>query len=300
MQRAHERLRAANPAPVTPIDDRPDAAAFLDLLEPGEIRQPTLRPTPPRWRRGVVVAAAAFATTLLLAGGLWIASLVRSEPEVVDPPPSTTTTVTPTTTTTTSPSTTTTTSTPASTTTTIPPADLEALDEFAARYSAGDVDAFLELAAPGLVRATIRDADPAFVWDDELLRLQLDMDAALNTTLEMRSCRRLPSGTITCLAARDNDLTRIAGVGPQEDRWSLRFEDGVVTSWEIRRAFNETSYEALAIVPFTAWLSVAHPEIPNPYPVAGGVSHWLRDVDIVERTPELVAEYAAAEGVTLP
>lgn len=295
-ERAHERLRAANPAPLTAIEDRPDAVAFLAAIELHETAAPE-RARPP-WKRGALIAAAAFAVTLLVGVALWLATLAGDEPDVVDPPSSTTTSTAPTTEppppTTEPPPTTTT------TTTTIAPSALEALDLFAVRYSSGDVDALLELLTPGLIRTTIRDADPPFPWDAELLRRQLDMDAALNTTLELQSCRQLSSGTLTCLATRDNDLTRIAAVGPQQDRWSLQFENGKVSSWTIVIAFNETPYQALAVRPFTTWLAEAHPEIPDPYPTTGGVSHWLRDVDIVDQTAELISEYAADRGVTLP
>ena len=121
------------------------------------------------------------------------------------------------------------------------------------------------------------------------------MDAALGTTLELRDCRSLSASVITCVAARSDALTEIAGVDPEPDRWTLHFAEGQVTKWTMRVGTTATPYQLLTVAPFTAWLAEAHPEIPNPYPLTGGVSHWLRDVDIVDQMPTLLAEYAAAQ-----
>ena len=43
-----------------------------------------------------------------------------------------------------------------------------------------------------------------------------------------------------------------------------------------------TPYQMLAVAPFTEWLATSHPEIRDPYPLVGGVSHWLPQRPILE------------------
>ncbi len=291
---AFAALVDANPSPTTAVADRPTATEMISIIE----TRPELpaRTLAPPVRRRALVAAAAFAAVLLV--GLIAVLVPGGDPDVVEPPSTTTTTESPSTTSTTT--TTTSTTEPTTTTTpTIAPTAQVVLDDIADLFSAGDVDGFLALFTADAERSTVRDNDPPFVWDDELFRLQLDMAAALNTTLQLVDCRPLLGGAITCLRRLSSDLSTIAGADPQDDRITIRFEEDQIVTWLISQGFNETPYQAAAIRPFVEWLAVAHPEIPNPHPVIGGVSHWLREASILDQVDALIAEYAASEGVSL-
>ena len=286
---AFTALQEANPAPVRPIDDRPSAREMLAVAElAGEATVPQVA------RRPVLAASIAFAVAILLVGAVALVALTSTgslDPSSTSVPTPTDSTV-PSTTTLPQPTTTVTSS-------AMSPESVAVLGEFAARYSEGDVDGVLGMLAPGVVKTTVRDADPEHIWGEDELRFQLVMDAVLGTTLEFVSCEPLQSGSVSCLARRQNDLTRIAGAGPQDDLVTLRVEAGLITVWQDRQGFHATDYQQLAVAPFTAWLADAHPEIADPHPLVGGVSLWRIDRSIVDVAPALVAEYAESRGIDL-
>ena len=97
---------------------------------------------------------------------------------------------------------------------------------------------------------------------------------------------------------RTDDLVRIQGLEVATDGLiTLRFRDGVVTSWAERYGL-DIDYQDLAVTPFANWLRDTYPAVPNPK-VQGGAPWWTPRGDIVDQLQGLVAEYAASLGVSL-
>ena len=281
-------LRDANPSPLRPIDDRPTTSEMLLIAQSA-----TQTTAPSETRRPIVVMSMAFAVVLILVGILAVVGFAAGGGQEPSSPP-----VSPID------------STVTSTTVAEPPPDNArtstllddaqiVLDEFARHYTEGDVDGLLSLLIPGTVKTTVRDAELEYPWEIELLRYQLAVDAALNTSLVFDSCQPLQSGSVSCLSYRENDLTLIAGIEPQAERVTLRVEDGFISMWQDRQGFDATPYQQEAVAPFTAWLAEVHPEILDPHPLDGGVSYWRPDRDILERLGLLVSEYAGDRGIPL-
>lgn len=283
-----QALREANPVPVEPIADRPTVQEIFARVERPRhgIAVPGSRPSA---IRPLVVAVSVFAAVVLVGLAAFLLSTRHDAVAPTDSEPTVPTSL---------PTTPTTTMTPPTTIATrseqVSPATQAVLDQFEQRYSAGDVDGLLALVADGIVKTTKRDADPDNIWDMEDVRYQLEVDAILNTSLGLVDCRELQSGSVSCTARRENDLTRIAGVGAQDDSVTLRVESGEITVWQDRQGVTATPYQLAAVAPFTAWLANAHPEIEDPHPFDGGVSRWWRSRDILSVLPDLLIEYAAS------
>lgn len=280
-----QALREANPAPVQHVDARPSADDMLAMVRHDARPVDTVATR----RRGMALAAAGFAAVIVVVGLIGVATSGQEPSTVPTTQPPTTSTTTSTTT--------------LAPTTTLPvvdgtalldPSVLAVLDAFVAHSMAGDVDGIRGQLAPGVTKTTARDHDPTHFWDLETALYQIEIDAVLNTTLALEECRPLQSGSVTCEAVRSNDLTRIAGVGPQVDTLTFRVESGKITVWLERQGVAATAYQLAAVAPFTAWLADAHPEIPNPHSLDGGVRHWQPRFDIIDQLAELVSEYAVA------
>ena len=286
-------LREANPVLVEVVEDRPTVAEILDRAQqPTAAVRDVSRPRP--GVRPVVVVAAVFAAVLLIGIAAFAVTANRSTSVVPTEPGPTVPAKQPSTTTTESTATT-----EGERALVIEPGTQAVLEEFEDRYTAGDVDGLLALVAPGVAKTTKRDSEPESLWDMNEVRYQIEIDALLNTALMLVDCQPLLTGSVSCTARRDNDLTRIAGVGPQEDLVVLRVEQGEITLWQDRQGVDATPYQWAAVAPFTAWLAGAHPQIEDPHPMSGGVRSWWLSRDISNALPDLVAEYAASVGYQL-
>jgi len=273
-------LENANPAPVRPIKERPSAVEALEAAR--AVAQYDYSPRPSVRRRALVVAASVF--VLAVAVGL-LTILFSGEPDVTDQP------------TTTPPTTVAASSTTTTTTTSIPSVDQDTLDRvssFATAYSDGDFAAFEALLAPGLERIELRGGDGPVPWDREKLRIKYEIDAELNTTLDLVDCRvGIVDGTIRCGVRRVDDLVRNLELAPATDvEFILGFTDGLVTEWSERRP-ESPDYTSFAVTPFLIWLTETYPDQYSSVSGGGGTG-FRTDIGFEAVIAELVAEWAAS------
>lgn len=294
IDRTFERLRAANPAPLTAVEDRLDAAAFLSALEDVPSTAAPTHVSRPSRIRIMAVATAAFALTLLIGAGLWMAALLSPEPDVADPPP---TTVAPPTTSTTTSSSTTTTAAPTTTVApAIDPASRLLLDRLEAAYNAGDPDAFLALLQPDLVREVVVDRDGRR-YSLETVREILEIDAALHAEIALDCTANTDS--FSCAPTRFDNLHRILDHPPTVGwTWIIQFdEEGLVRRWSEGRpaVFCGDDYECEVVRPFMQWVRANHPEVGELNP--GTAGEWI--YDRLDDITAMVDAFALSRGVDL-
>lgn len=282
--RAFARLRQANPEPTRTIEDKPTAHEML-----AAVRRPP-SPQRPRWRRGLLVTAATAVVLLVVAVPvLLFLDIGRDGSPALTEPLSTAaaTSVPPTT---------------LATTSTLPttqPARLGAatqrlVDTFVATYNDGDVDAFAAFLHPDFRREITRERSLEPEPLDTVLTLY-EVDAALNTEITL-DCTRGTEAVI-CELTRFDDLHRVLGIEPTEDRrWFLTFEGGQLAIWGETRQNAATTYEAEAMVPFLEWVR-ANRNVRELFPFTDGV--WVVREGIAAEIAALVADWAADVGVTL-
>lgn len=281
-ERAFQVLERANPVPTIDQVDKPSAAEAL--FRARESATGVVRPARGTGRgpaRGLAIAAAVF--VVVVVAGWAIGQLLSTEAPIVEnpdptiPQPATTAPID----------------------TSALPADMaEAVAAFATTYSAGDFAALEALLEPGASYVWIRSSDlqGGVPWTRQELSARFQIDAALNTTIELSSCALLAEGRVACEVGRTDDLTRAKGVTPDRDViWRLELDGGLVTSWT-ELTPDVSSYFEMAREPFHAWLRSAHHEIEDPATDLRG-QPWRPDTGFAAIAPALIDEYRQALAV---
>lgn len=178
----------------------------------------------------------------------------------------------------------------------VPGEETQALiDRFVAIYNAGDVAALEAFLHPQFVRMVIRELNEEPQPLDTVLTL-LEVDAALNMELSLDCEARV--GSVLCTPTKYDDLLRVLGLGPSEDRaWEFTFEDGLLREWTEQRPNAACCYEVEAIQPFVQWVRENRPDAPVLFPFADG--DWITRGGIAAEVAGYVTEWAAAQGVVL-
>lgn len=86
-ERAHERLRLANPAPVTVIEERPAASVALAAIQDRPVIDGDTPLRPRRRRTGIVIATAVVAVLLLIGLPIFVFQGAETAPPATDPAP---------------------------------------------------------------------------------------------------------------------------------------------------------------------------------------------------------------------
>ncbi len=178
----------------------------------------------------------------------------------------------------------------------VPDEETQALiDRFVTIYNSGDVAALEEFLHPQFVRMVIRELAEEPQPVDTVLTL-FEVDAALNMELSLDCEARV--GSVLCTPTKYDDLLRVLGLGPREDRaWEFTFEDGLLRDWVEQRPNAACCYEVEAINPFLTWVRENRAEVGSLFPFADG--DWIIRDGIAAEVAGLVDEWAASQGVVL-
>lgn len=178
----------------------------------------------------------------------------------------------------------------------VPDDDAQSLiDEFVAIYNSGDVASLEAFLHPDFVRMVIRELAEEPQPIDTVLTL-FEVDAALNMELSL-ACRATVD-SVVCETTKFDDLLRVLGGGPSEDRaWEFKFEDGLLREWTEQRPNAACCYEVEAIQPFLQWVRENRPEVPLLFPFEDG--DWVIREGIAEEVADLVDGWAASQAVVL-
>ena len=169
------------------------------------------------------------------------------------------------------------------------------VDRFVTIYNSGDVAALEAFLHPDFVRMVIRELAEEPQPVDTVLTL-FEVDAALDMELSL-DCRATVD-SVVCETTKLDDLLRVLGRGPSEDRaWEFRFEDGLLREWVEQRPNAACCYEVEAIQPFLQWVRDNRPDAPVLFPFADG--DWAVREGIAAEVAGYVDEWAASEGVVL-
>ena len=171
----------------------------------------------------------------------------------------------------------------------------ELVDSFVATYNSGDVDSFAALLHPDFRREITRERALEPQPLDTVLTLY-QVDAALNMEISL-ACTQ-GAEALVCGLMRFDDLHRVLGIGPTEDRtWFLTFLDGQLLTWGETRQNSAVQYETDAQQPFLRWTRENRPEVQSPFPFTDG--DWVVRSGIAAEVAALVAEWAVELGVSL-
>lgn len=276
---AFARLQDANPVAVVAVA-KPSAAEFIADQGPGQVRSKTPRTRARLLNRGPLIGLAIFIVVLVV--GVLISLNTGEGSDVVDTVPTPTTI-------------------PATPSTAAVSQLRQVAEELASAYGTGDFEAIDSLVANGTAYGWSRHSDftsgPVY-WTEPELRARVEIDAALNTTVELTDCQDLAETRISCAILRFDDLVRAQRLEPVGDvRWRLTIEDGQVVDW-VEFTPDISNYFEKAREPFHEWLDENHPEVENPASDARGLP-WRTDTGFADVAADLVAEYAASLGVDL-